>query len=206
MKAILRFSRTQLTRKLDRLPLPLRLIFAATCAERLLPAYVTSSNLTGKGDPETLARILARLWEDIAGDPMTESEVQANISTCMDLIPTDYHEPWFVEQASAENASTAVVYALTCRQSGGSQEAMWSAEQAYNALDHFVINRENVDLNAPEAESRLLAHPLLQAELARQRRDIEELFGAVGDDVRQTAAKFRQRAKAEAKIVFDTSS
>jgi uncharacterized protein YjaG (DUF416 family) len=206
MKAILRFSRTQLIRKLDRLPLPLRLIFAAACAERLFPAYVTASNLTGKGDPEMLARLLARLWEDIAGDPMAESEVQASISAGMNLIPEDYHEPWFVEQASAEDASIAVVYALTCRQSGDSKDAMWSAEHVYNALDHFLINRENIDLNAPEAESRLQARPLIQAELARQRRDVDELLGDVDADVQQIAVKFRERAKAEAKIFFNVFS
>lgn len=206
MKTVLRFSKTQLTTKLDRLPLPSRLIFAATCAERSLPAYVTASHLTGKGDAKTLAGLLARLWEDVVADPMTETELQSNISICMKLIPQDYHEPWLIEQAAAEDASIAVVYALKCRQSGNSQDATWAAEHAYNVLDQLVIDRENVDLNALEAESRLLAHPLIQAELARQLRDIDELLGAAGEDVKQVAAKFRDRAKAEAKIFFGAPS
>lgn len=203
---ILQFNRTDLIKKLDRLPMSRRLIFAATCAERLLPTYFTAWDLTGKGDPEMLVRSLVRLWDDIAGEPMTESEVQANISSCTNLIPYDYHEPWFVEQATAEDASVALVYALTCRQSGDSQDAMWSAERAYNALDHFVINRDNVNLNALGAERRILADPLLQAELARQHRDIDELLGAASENVKQVAAKFRERAKAEAKIFFGASS
>ena len=79
LMSIIRYSREQLIEKLDQLPRSLRVIFAAASAERLLPAYFTSWGLTGKGDPEMLARILARLWEDIAGNPMTESEVQSNI-------------------------------------------------------------------------------------------------------------------------------
>ena len=206
MMFILRFSRIDLVKSLDRLPIPRRLIFAATCAERLLPAYFTAWDLTGNGDPEVLARSLVRLWEDIAGEPMTESEVQAIINACMDLVPQDYHEPWFVEQASAEDASVALTYALTCRQSGDSQDAMWSAERAYNALDHFVVNRDNVDLNALGAEGRIVSDPLIQAELARQRRDVDELLGVADEDVRQIAARFRDRAKAESKTFFGAPS
>jgi uncharacterized protein YjaG (DUF416 family) len=208
LMSIIRYSREQLIEKLDQLPRSLRVTFAAACAERLLPAYFTSWGLTGKGDPEMLARILARLWEDLAGNPMTESEVQLNISTCMHLIPVDYHEPWFVEQASAEDASAAVAQALMCHQSGDSQDAMWSAERVYNALDQFVVDRENIVLWRRGAMERVLAHPLIQAELARQRRDIEELLGAADadEDVRQIAVRFRERAKAEAAIVFGVPS
>jgi hypothetical protein len=55
---------------------------------------------------------------------------------------------------------------------------------------------------------RILAHPLIQAELARQRRDIDELLAAAtaDADVRQTAERFRARAKAEAGSVFGVPS
>jgi uncharacterized protein YjaG (DUF416 family) len=206
--SILRYNTEQLIEKLDHLPRSFRVIFAAACAERLLPAYTTFSGLTGKGDPETLVRTLARLWEDVGGDLMTESEVQASIDACTALIPYDEDEPWFVEQCSAEDASTAVLYALTCRQNGNSQEAMWSARRAHSAIDQFVINRENIVMWRPGARERVLAHPLIQAELARQQRDIDELLNAAEADanVRQTAARFRERAKAEAGIVFGVPS
>ncbi len=205
---ILRYSRVQLTRKLDRLPPPLRVLFAATCAERLLPAYINFLDLTARAEPETLTCILTRLWEDIAGNPMKEGEAQANISTCMDLIPPDDDMSLPVESSYAEYACSSVIYALMCRQGGHGQDAMWSAEQVYDALDHFVIVLGNVDLNTMGAERRIVAHPLIQAELARQQRDIEELLGAAEADanVRQTAARFRERAKGEAGIVFGVPS
>ena len=206
MMPTFRFDQAQLTSELDQLPLSLRVIFAASCAERLLPAYIASSGLTGNGDPELLTRILMRLWEDIAGERMTESELQSSVSISMDLIPQDYHEPWFVEQASAEDASAAVFYALSCRQNGNSQEAMWSAQRACSAVDHFVTNRENIDLKPPGAVNQALEHPLIQAELARQRRDLDELLRVVDEDVRQIAARFRDRAKAESKGFFGAPS
>jgi hypothetical protein len=81
MIPVLEFSRTQLTKKLERLPPLLRVVFAAACAERLLPTYITFSDLREQGDPEAITRALARLWEDVDGSRMKESEVQASIST-----------------------------------------------------------------------------------------------------------------------------
>ena len=203
---LLRFSRTKLRSKLDQLSLPLALVFAASCAERLLPAYITFSDLSEQGEPEALTGILARLRREIVGDPMTKSEVQANIDICTELIPSDDDESLDVETAYAENASAALAYALTSLKKGNSQEAMWSAEQAYEALDHFVVNRDNVNLNALGAEGQILADPLIQAELARQLRDVDELLGAADEDVKQVATRFRVRAQAESKVFFGAPS
>lgn len=205
MTPTFRFDQAELTSKLEQLPPTLRVIFAASCAERSLPAYITSSGLTGRGDPDMITRILMRLWKDVAGEQMTESEVEANINSCMTLIPQDYHEPWYVEQACAEDAGTAVIYALTCRQNGSSQEAMWSAQCSSEAVGYFATNREQIDLR-PGAASRVFSHPLIQAELARQFRDIDELLRVTSEDVRQVAARFRDRAKAESKIFFGVPS
>ena len=202
----LRFSKVQLARKLDRLPPTLRAVFAAACAERLLPAYLTFADLAGQGEPETLTRVFTRLWEDIAGDAMPESEIQSNIRTCTDLIPPDDDESLDVETAYAEDADVALICALKCRKEGDSQEAIWAAKRAADSLDHFVFNRDNVNLNAPGALERTLADPLIQAELARQRRDLDELLRAADEDVRQVAARFRDRAKAESKIFFGVPS
>ncbi len=137
---------------------------------------------------------------------MSDLEVQANVSTCMGLIPPDDDASLGTESAYAEDACVAVVYALECRRSGDSQEAMWSAERATSTLDTFVINRDNVNLNALGAERRILADPLIQAELARQLRDLDELLGAADEDVKQVAARFRDRAKAEGRIFFGVPS
>lgn len=204
--SVLRFSRVQLTKRLDRLASPLRVIFAAACAERLLPGYIAFSGLAGQGEPETLIRILARLWEDIAGDETTESELQDSISTCMSLIPPDDDESLDVETAYAEDAAVALIYALKCRKAGDSQEAMWSAQRAFDSVDYFVTNRDNVNLNAPDALEQTLADPLVQAELARQGRDMDELSDAAGENVKQVAARFRERAIADSKVFFGAPS
>jgi uncharacterized protein YjaG (DUF416 family) len=198
---ILNFDEQMLVRDLDRLPPPLRVVFAAASAERLLPTYMSFSRRTGRGDAKTLTAILERLWLDMQGNRMDSRQVQENIDISLRLIPEEDSGSWVPEQALAEDAAAAVAYAVSCRQSGRSQEAAWAARRAYEALDHFVINQEGIDPSEAGAEERVLSHPPVQAELLRQRRDIDELLAAQWD-VARVAQQIRQRSQAESRTVF----
>lgn len=85
---------------------------------------------------------------------------------------------------------------------GEPQEAAWAARVAYEALDNFVINSEDVDMTMPGAELRVLAHPLVQAELARQLRDIEDLKLHGSEPMQTALARVRSRATADANHFF----
>jgi uncharacterized protein YjaG (DUF416 family) len=186
------FNETELVKSIDQLPRLARVVFAAACAERMMPAYERFSAQTHRGDPQNLKQILARLWDDLAGNRMSATEVDANINACMQLIPQD-DGPWVLEQAAAEDGAAASTYALRCRRSGLAQEAAWAARCAYDALDEYVINRDNIDINATGAEAQVRSDPLVQAELTRQRRDLDELLrGAITQD------QLRERSNTEA--------
>jgi uncharacterized protein YjaG (DUF416 family) len=199
---ILRFSEQLLVKELERLPSPFRVVFAAASAERLVPAYTSFSRRTGRGDATTLAAVLERLWLDVQGNRMDARQVQENVVMSLCLIPQEDSGPWVSEQAWAEDAAAAVAYALRCRQNGQSQEAAWAARRAYEALDHFAIDQVGIDMNRAEAEEQVLSHPLVQAELLRQRRDLDELLAANQQDVIRVAQRMRERAQAESAIVF----
>ena len=199
----LHLNEQSLVTELERLPSPFRVVFAAASAERLLPAYVAFSRQTGRGDAPTLTAVLERLWLDAQGNRMDARQVQENLDVSMSLIPQEDSGPWVPGQAWAEDAAAAVAYALRCRQNGQSQEAAWAARRAYEALDHFVIGREGIDTNRAGAEEQVLSHPLVQAELLRQRRDLRELLAANQQDVVRVAQQMRQRAQAESATVFE---
>jgi len=199
---IIQFNEPLLVEELERLPAPLRLVFATASAERLVPAYRRFSQRTGRGDAVTLTALLERLWSDVLGDKMNARQIQENIDTAMRLIPQEDGLLWAPEQASAEDAAAAVAYALRCRQNHQAQEAAWAARRAYEALDHYIIGQQGIDLNVPGAEERVLSHPLVQAELLRQRRDVEELMGTNPQDPAAVVQRLLQRAKAEAEFVF----
>jgi uncharacterized protein YjaG (DUF416 family) len=203
---ILRFNEQSLIKGLEQLPLPFRVTFAAASAERLVPAYTSFSRQTGRGDATALAAVLERLWLDLQGKRMDARQVQENIDVSMSLIPQEDSGPWVPEQAWAEDAAAAVAYALRCRQNGQSQEAAWAARRAYEALDHFVVNQEGIDTNRVGAEEEVLSHPLVQAELSRQGRDLSELLAANQQDEVRVAQQMCQRAQAEAETVFQSKT
>jgi uncharacterized protein YjaG (DUF416 family) len=200
--ATLNFSEQWLIKKLDELPAPLRVLFAATAAERLLPAYLNYSRLTGRGNPAALSAALERLWRDIEGQRMNGEQVEESLELVMKLIPREDDSSWVPEQAWAEDAATAVAYALRCRENGRSTESAWAARRAYEALDHFVIAKTGIDISRPGANEEVLSSPLIQAELSRQRRDMDELRVGGNEDVVGVARRMRERALAESKIIF----
>jgi len=192
----IRYDEREIIRKLDQLDPVAKVSFAAACAERQIPGYIVFSNQTGRGDPDALIAILERVWRDALGRKMTDDEVLLELDRCMALIPKEDEAPWVNEQAYAEDAALAVAYALRARSRGESQEAAYAARVAYEALDHHVINRLGVD-----DDEGVLMHPVVQAELIRQHRDLDEL--RVDDaGLTEAVSRLRDRARAEAAIFF----
>ena len=176
MMTPLSFNEVELIARIEQLPRARRAAFGAACAQRLQGAYAAYCAHTGKGDLRALDTILLRLWNDLTTSAMSDIEVAEQIKECMELIPGEDDRPWVTEQAAAEGAASALAYSLRCRLSGQAQEAAWSARCVYDAIDHYVINHEGINTNVAGAEARILASPLVQAELARQDRDIDALL------------------------------
>lgn len=172
--APLMYNEADLAEQLGKLSATVRPAFAAACAQRMAQSYSRYAVRSKKGDSETLNQILALLWNDLNGHPMSDSELEAQIEASMALIPEDEDE-WILEQGAAEDAAAALTYALRCRRNGLVQEAIWAARRAYDALDEYIINHENINTNVKGGEERILNHPLMQAELSRQARDLDDL-------------------------------
>lgn len=202
----LRFDEGALIKRLRSLTPALRVAFAAACAERQLPAYRAFHARTRRGRPQALAEILDRLWRDLAGDQMSSSQIAAALQRCMALIPREDEGPWVAEQAYAEDAAADVAYALRARLNGDEREAAWAARRAYDALDHFVINRFGLTPGTPDGEEQVANHPLVQNELGRQERDLGEMERAgSADPVLSLVAETRVRAQQEARAFFGHS-
>jgi uncharacterized protein YjaG (DUF416 family) len=199
-----RFDEPELKAQLDRLPREHRAAFAAACAERLFPAYKRFARDAGQADPERLRTALDRLWNDLMGEPQTEQEVRASAKTCLALVPSEEDEPTDA-QPYAEDAVAALVYALEARASARSQEAAWSARRAFEALHQFVMFDDS-GVVVTANEQRLLEHPLVQAELARQHRDMDELLTAKERGLQEVTARIRDRAMKEAATFFGSAS
>jgi len=182
----------------------LRVIFATSCAERLMPAYWLFHTESGEGDPVAMSRALEDLWSNPVLPEVHEEVYEQQLEKVMSLIPRDYEigRSWTEQTTYAQDSLISLAYALRTRLTGEPQEAAWSARVAYEALDHFVINLEDIDTNKPGGEERVICHPIVQAELKRQQRDLDELLDSSGQNVHEIALRFRDRACAEAGSFF----
>ena len=188
----LKFNEADLSEQLSKLPTTVRAAFAAACAQRMVHAYSQFALRSKQGNSEALKQILASLWKDLNGHPMSDSELDAQREAAMALSPQEEDE-WIPGQGAAEDAAASLTYALRCRRNGSVHEAVWAARRAYEAIDEHIINREDIDINSREGEERILKHPLMQTELSRQARDLDDLR-----EGRITIEQLRQRSATEA--------
>src|SRR5581483_2684442 len=91
-----------------------------------------------RADPTTVRAALDRLWDGLTGNPVSELELRASAERCLARVPNENEDAWVDSLPGAQNAISALVYALEAR-TRGSQAAVWSARCAYDALDHFVM-------------------------------------------------------------------
>lgn len=197
---LLAYNEDRLIEELSKLAPAARALFAAACAERMLPIYRWFHQRTGRGDPDALASALTELWDDLEGNPSLN--LQSHQQVAEDLVPYE-DDSWVDECAFAQHTAAAIAYAIRSRLTGEAQEAAWAARQIYEALDFRVTTRDDVDLNVAGVEEQVAADPLIQAELNRQRRDLRTLRGVSSDEVVALGSRIRQTARSEATDVFD---
>jgi len=202
---MLTFERKQVMDRIDPLPKRLRVAFAAACGERQLPNYVRTSGFNAIGTPNAVTRMLGELWDSAERNSFDMEKLRRDVDVCDQLI-ADYNNGTFagIEFDVAEDAVASLAYALDTALSGGSQETMWAAECASNALYAYIIERFEVDINAPHARSFIYSFPIMQAELSRQQTDLAELHAAARHPGSEAAviARIKRRAESDAPSFF----
>jgi hypothetical protein len=195
---MLTFDRKQMMEWIRPLPKRLRVVFAGASAQRQLPNYLSRSAANPAGNLEAAMRILRELWDSVARNEFELEKLRRDVAVCDALIR--YYEKYPEGIELAEDAVASLAYALETAISGGSQETMWAAERAYSALDQYIVERFGVDVNAPHAQARIDAFPIMQAELSRQRADLLDLNAAAKRPGNEAAviAQIKRRAERDA--------
>jgi Protein of unknown function (DUF416) len=190
-RPLIKYEEGRLRERLDELSGPRRTMFAAACAERLLPLLAAHDRTAAAWFRDTLDSV----WRASSEPPGDAGLLQTLAAEALERIPDeDAARP--ISFAVAENAATATVYAVRTALSGDPQDAVWAARQAYDALDVVVVESRDIDINAVDAELEVLADELVQDELLRQQRDLETLGSESASDVK-IAAALRARAREE---------
>jgi hypothetical protein len=177
--SILSFDETQLSAELAKLQSKGRMAFAAAVACRPLGAcerFAGQSGLAGAGRPREIA---VQLWSALLGDSSERTTWVAALEEVMNFLP---QAPPAAPGAASfahglvDDALSSLVYAIRCLLSPDADEAAWAARCACESIGRAALRALRLQADTPEAEVQVPAHPWVQRELERQRRDLSALL------------------------------
>jgi hypothetical protein len=190
------FDKGRLATQVVRLSRRLRVAFAAACAQRLYLPYAPYEERVGPGEAGELSGLLDELWSKCESNESAVEWAEQSVRRLEEIIPPDDDVRWLLPgHSEARHFSVAVLYAIESCRRGDVDTPVAAADYAFGVPWSIVVNRERVDLNLPESEAAVLGHLLVQAELGRQDRDMQELL--LGPDRAELVRRLRDRARRE---------
>ncbi len=164
------YNREEITRVLSELEAPRRLALCAICAERLMPLYDRYWATQGK-EHSFFRTAMDRVWDHLFGNSVRVDveklwlEAKAKVPDEDDLVPGYLY---------AQDAAIAVTYTLETWLRGDVRSIVFCLEQAYNVVDNYVTNQVIPNgIITEQSESTIQRHAVVQAELARQSKEID---------------------------------
>lgn len=214
MSDLLKFDESQLRARLRSLPSTHRVLFASACAQRLVGEPPEDTNL--RNQLEKVQAFMSSVWEGLLSGDMPD--VEDGLAYCEGLCVYDPDLVPDGEEGSKmiEDAAMAVAGVLTALKSGEPDDALEAAQVAFDAADSAAMDAIGLEAGiAPDDvyligspgtvpafpgatvvdPERIRNHELVQTELRRQKRDIDEL--AIPQPLVDIVLKFRARSLAE---------
>lgn len=184
------YDEAQILRRLEALSPAHRVLFACSCAERLIPLYAWSCQLTRNGDVDLLRAALDVGWsgsESVA----TSAELDRWSQRVEELLPPE-DEAEGLSTAVAQNAVASVAYVIRVLRTGDPQSSVWAARQLYEAADAIVQE------GAPTQEYVNDIEQERPAAVA-----VEGIYSALEDVTRLSAESLRLRAQEDGDAIVD---
>jgi hypothetical protein len=197
---------SQIEESLARLPIRLAAAFAAAAAERQVPNYAAYVDRSGRGNLETLVRVLQDLWDDLEYPSGQKELLRADFKQCESLAQDDgrYENGW----RFAKNAIRSTQHAIRLWMEGEVGDGVWASDLAIDTLyTSTAIPIDDVQMRTIswDEHEALIATPLVQAEYRREHQDLADLTAGAGTDPDQMEAisKVRRRAQTDALRFLD---
>jgi len=184
------FDEDRLRQSLSRLDPWKRVAFMALCCERMVPNYDRFTADSGFGDSQVLRHGIDAAWSWLESNRVPDDlgTVRARVEQQAPDTET-FSSPFTSAALDAANVVASVLDAVSQPEGADAVEV---ASLARDTVDLYVQEIENLDPNDRGLEEAIRRHPLMQAELRRQREDLaylERWSGARGDAVRQLRAR-----------------
>ncbi len=194
--------------ELVRLPQSHRTAFAASCAERLAPAYDLFDSINGVGGLLAFQDSLEYAWRlCLIGDP--EHRYGSVLAGLEDLLASIEEVPEDRLGSFAADAVACLIYSLRCYPSSSVEHALFAAQRAYESADALVSERDKIDFSEVDNEDQVLADPVVQRELEKQKADLTMLAGQGGlnsdllRSIRETSRSVGAQFAAELRYIIN---
>ncbi|MEN2773481.1 DUF416 family protein [Acetivibrio clariflavus] len=171
---MLTFDKDNLKKKLSSLSHKKRIVFGASCCERMLPNYKKFEEIEKWGKTQFLRDLLDKVWDHCKSDLINKKDVDSFIKKCYKVIP-DEEDFDTIYTSYAIDAASAICSLLEVCVEDDIDNLISIAELSLNTIDLFVQEEDNMDSRDPNLEEKILMTPLMQRELKKQNDDIETL-------------------------------
>jgi hypothetical protein len=151
------------------------LVFATSCAERLLPL----AELEPSPSVTIASDALEQTWQLAISGSGSANELRSPLE---ELVHRDARAT--TEPSYEADAAVCLIYgleALTATEPDAC--ARRASRRSHEVVDSIVRWRDDVDLSQPDAQDRLLTDPLVAGELEKQERDRDALTSGDATDV-----------------------
>jgi uncharacterized protein len=172
----------------------LQLAFAASCAERILPNYEKFCEVTNWGDLSPLRDSLDLIWEACMGKILSLHDIETAMKLCEAVIP-DSNDFKSFYSTLAQDAVFSIWNLMDYLKDGNIDSLISGARYTTDSIDLYVQEIENITITDPQREDKILHHPMMQQELARQQRNLRIVRESVSKH--ETIKLLRERALQE---------
>lgn len=168
------FNEDDVVKELNQLSQQHKVVFAASCCERLFPNYVVFSKKVDWGNVTLLRKALDFIWDSISNLDYDKSIVDKYIRMVGNITPDadDFSDPLV---SAALDASCAISLSLQCLQSGSTNYAADVASLAVDTVDMYLrelLELEFGQLEPADLDYKVLTHPFMIREMENQKMDL----------------------------------
>lgn len=189
------FDPERLAAALGRLRPRQRIAFGAACCVRMLPSYARFKEETGWGIDSPLKRAVDLCWHACGNRQPDRGELRRLLEECESSAPSseDFQSLY---TSAAQDAAFAICSMIDYLLEERISALVRAGQYPTDSLDLLIQEMTNQDPLDPDLEEKILLHPLMQQELQRQARDLQELQSMDFDDG-YSLQEFRRRGDGE---------
>jgi uncharacterized protein YjaG (DUF416 family) len=198
------YDETSLTERLHELSTWQRSAVAASCAQRLAPAFRRYAEIDGQdaGRTEVVQDALDLLWRTLSGH-VSNQDLASLAETSEAAVPGE--DEWNEWADLAEHAAAATAYAIRSWLTGDVEFVVWAARQAYHAADLVASAQLNPAVIDEAAEGHLRGSESVRRENLNRAEDIRVVEAAPDGDA-GTVADLHARSTAAAQRLIDEAA